>query len=88
MFWLVREDACFKVPLVGVFCAEACAGEVCGGEEYFFPVDDDGFGVDAGAEDALEEVAFDKGGVAIKVFSKYGAGFFCVDQSDGDAFFE
>jgi len=41
--------------------------------------------VDSGAEDALEEFAFEKNWIAIEVFAEARAGFFGVDEADGDA---
>ena len=84
---VVGEDPGFEVATGGAFGTKASSGKVSGGDEGGFAVDDDGFGVDAGAENAFEEFAFDEGGVAVEVFAKSRAGFFGMKESDCDASF-
>lgn len=48
----------------------------------------DRLGVDAGAENTLEEVALDECGVAVEVLPKARAGFLGVEEADGDAFID
>ncbi len=86
MFLFVGDEAGFEVSFEGPFGADPGAGEVCGADEGFSAIDDDGFGVNARAEDAFEEVTLDEGGVFVEVLAKAGSGFFGVEESDGDAF--
>jgi hypothetical protein len=85
VFLFVGDEAGFEVPFKRAFGPDAGPGEVGGADEGFDAIDDDGFGVDTGAEDAFEEVALDEGGVAVEVLAKAGAGFFGVEEADGDA---
>ena len=55
----VGDETCFEVSAQRAFGPHSCAGEIGGADEGFEPVDDNGLGVDAGAEDAFEEFALD-----------------------------
>lgn len=86
VFLLVGDEARFEVAFERSFGTDAGTGEVGGADEGFDAIDDDGLGVNAGAEDALEEIALDEGGVAVEVLTKAGAGFLGMEETDGDAF--
>jgi len=88
VLFFVGEDACFEVAFIGMFRAEAGSCEVGGCDEGAFAINDDGFGVDAGAESAFEEIAFDECWVAVEVFAEARTGFFGVDEADGDSVFD
>jgi len=79
------EEACFEIPTQGRLCAKSGSGEVCGADEGLLAVDNDGLGVNARAEDALEEIGLDECWIAIKVFAKSGAWLFGVEEADGNA---
>ncbi len=84
MFCLVGDEACLEVTLEWALGSDPCSGEIRRSDEGFAAVDDNCFGVNAGAEDSLEEVAPDEGGVFIKVLPEAGSGFFGVEETDGD----
>ena len=86
MPFFVGYEAGFEVPPEWTFGPDTCSGKVGGADESFPAIRDDGLGVDAGAEDALEEFALDEGGVAVEVFAESRAGLFGVEKADRDAF--
>ena len=49
MFLFVGDESGFKISFERSLCSDACASEVGGTDEGFAAIDDDGFGVDAGA---------------------------------------
>ena len=71
----VGEESGLEVASLGALAAHPGAGEVGGADKGGGAIDNDGLGVDAGAEDALEEFALDEDGVVVKVFPEAWAGF-------------
>lgn len=84
MHGIIGEETRLKVAFVRRLCPESRTGEVGGADEGVGAIDDDGFGVNARAEDALEEMAVDEVRVAIKVSPKARARFFGVHEADVD----
>jgi len=84
MSGFVGHKAGFKIPPKRAFCTEPGSGEVRGTDEGFLSIDHDSFGVNTGAEDALEEIGFDKSGVFVEVGAEAGPGFLRVKEADGD----
>jgi len=80
----VGEEAGFEVSAMGGFGPESGSSEIGGADEGFFAIDDEGFGVDAGAENAFEEIGLDEGGVAVEVFSESGAWLLSMKKSHCD----
>lgn len=85
VFGIIGEQTGFKVASVRVFGTEAGTGQVGRSEKGDFAVDDDGLGVDARAEDSLEEIGFNEVGIFVEVLSEAWPGFLGVDQANGDA---
>lgn len=88
MLRLVCDKAGFEVSTQRTFGSDARAGEVRGADEGFLSIDDNRFGVDAGAKDTFEKIGVDEGGVAIEIFAESRAGFLCVEEADGDSFID
>ena len=84
MSGFVGHKAGFKIPPKRAFCTEPGSGEVRGTDEGFLSIDHDSFGVNTRAENSLEEIGFDKGGVFVKVGAESGPGFLGVKEADGD----
>jgi len=84
MLGFIGDEAGLEVTLERPLRPDACAGKICRADEGFSPIDDDGLGVDAGAENTLEEVTLDQGGVFIKVPPEARAGFLGVEEAHRD----
>ena len=82
---LVGEDAGLEVALGRALGTHARSREVGRGDEGGFAIDDDGLGVDAGAENTLEEFALQECGIAVKVFTEAGARLLGMKEADGDS---
>lgn len=85
MLLVIGDEARFEVSLERAFGPDASAREVGRSDEGFLSVDDDGLGVDAGAEDALEEIGLDEGGEAVEIFAESWSWFLGVEETDGDS---
>ena len=65
MGFFVGEHPSFEVSALGAFGAHACSGEVGRAEKGSLSIDDDGLGVHAWTEDALEKITFDQARVCL-----------------------
>jgi hypothetical protein len=88
MSGIVGEKSRFKVAFVGGFCPESCACQIGGADEGMGAIDDDGFGVNARAENTLKMMAVNQMRVAIKVGPKTRTGFLGVHQPNVDTLFD
>ena len=88
MCGVVGEEARFKVAFVGGFCPKSCSSQIGGADEGVGAIDDDGFGVNARAENSFEQMTVNQMRVAIKVGPKTRAGFFGVHQPNVDSLFD
>ena len=60
VFFLVGDEAGFEISAERTLGSHAGSGEICRADKGLFFIGDDRFGVNARAEDALEEIALDE----------------------------
>lgn len=80
----IGDKAGFEVSSKRAFGTQSGSGEIGRADEGLAPVHDHGLGVNARAENPLEEIAFDQCRISIEVLSKPRAGFLGVEESDCD----
>ena len=83
---VVREDSCFEVASEGTFHANACACQVCGADVSGFKVEYHHLEMDSRTHDAFKVCCENL--IAVKIFAKVRAGFFCVNEPHAHAALE
>ncbi len=86
VFFLVGDEAGFEISAERALGSHAGSGEICRADEALFPIDDDRFGVNARAEDALEEIALDERRIAIEVLAEARSRFLGMEEANGNSF--
>ena len=86
VFFLVGDEAGFEISAERTLGSHAGSGEICRADEALFPIDDDRFGVNARAEDALEEIALDERRIAIEVLAEARSRLLGMEEANGDSF--
>lgn len=82
---IVGQDPGFPVAAVVVFGTDAGSGEVGAAEVGAAAVNDYGFGVQPGAEHALELLPGEQLGKTVEILAESWTGFLGVHESDGNS---
>lgn len=83
---VVREDSCFEVAAEGAFHADAGSSQVCRADVGGFEVENYHLEMHSRTHDAFEVGCENL--IAVEIFAKVRAGFFCVNESHAHAALE